>query len=80
MNGSKRREISFEMVVFQIEAGNILDVWEHPNLERYGDQRIFVIEFEEYVYLAPFVETEDEVFLKTIIRSRKATREYLNRG
>ncbi|MCH7520531.1 MAG: BrnT family toxin [Candidatus Marinimicrobia bacterium] len=74
------RGISFEIVVSQIEAGNILDILEHPNQDRYGDQRIFVIEFEEYAYLVPFVEDEDEVFLKTIIPSRKATRKYLTRG
>ena len=76
----KERGISFEVVVFQIEAGNILDILEHPDRVRYADQRIFVIEFEEYAYLVPFVETEDEVILKTIIPSRKATRKYLQRG
>ena len=30
-----------------------------------------------YVYLVPFVEDERTVFLKTIIPSRKATKEYL---
>ena len=74
------RGISFEIVVSQIEAGNILDILEHPNQDRYGDQGIFVIELEEYAYLVPFVEDEDEVFLKTIIPSRKATRKYLTRG
>ena len=74
------RGISFEIVVSQIEAGNILDILEHPNEDRYSEQRVFVIEFEEYAYLVPFVEDEDEVFLKTIIPSRKATRKYLTRG
>jgi hypothetical protein len=35
-----------------------------------------VIAIEDYVYLVPFVESEDQVFLKTIIPSRKATRRY----
>ena len=74
----RERGISFEIVVFQIEAGNILDILEHVHQERYSDQRIFVIDFEDYAYLVPFVEDEDEVFLKTIIPSRKATRKYLN--
>jgi hypothetical protein len=30
-----------------------------------------------YVYLVPFVEDEKLIFLKTIIPSRKATKEYL---
>ena len=76
----RERGISFEIVVSQIEAGNILDILEHPHQEWYSDQRIFVIEFEEYAYLVPFVEDEDEVFLKTIIPSPKATGKYLTRG
>jgi hypothetical protein len=71
------RAISFEDVVFHIMAGDILDTFEHPNQERYPGQRIHVIAIEEYVYLVPFVESDAEVFLKTIIPSRKATRDYL---
>jgi hypothetical protein len=32
---------------------------------------------EDYVYLVPFVEDEHTVFLKTIIPSRKATKQYI---
>jgi len=67
------RRISFEEVVYHIAAGGILDTLRHPNQERYPGRRIHVIEIEGYAYLVPFVETEDEVFLKTIIPSRKAT-------
>ncbi len=73
----KERNISFEDVVFHVSIGGILDTLEHPNQECYPGQRIHVIEMEGYVYLVPFVESEDEVFLKTIIPSRKATRVYL---
>jgi hypothetical protein len=68
----------FEDVVFHIERGDLLDILEHPNPERYGDQPIFVVRREDYVYLVPFVEDERTVFLKTIIPSRKATKEYLS--
>ena len=71
------RGVSFEDVVFHIMAGDILDTLDHPNQERYPGQQIHVIAIEEYVYLVPFVETEEEVFLKTIIPSRKATKSYL---
>lgn len=71
------RGISFEAVVFHIERGDLLDVVEHPNQEKYGGQRMFIIKIEDYAFLVPFVESEDEVFLKTIIPSRKATRKYL---
>ena len=71
------RDIAFEEIVFHIEKGYLLDVLEHPNPEKYPGQKFFVVQVEGYVYLVPFVESEDEVFLKTIIPSRKATRKYL---
>jgi hypothetical protein len=73
----KERGIGFEEIVFHIERGDLLDILEHPNPDRYAGQRIFVDRREDYVYLVPFVEDEDTVFLKTIIPSRKATKEYL---
>lgn len=71
------RGISFEEIVFHIERGDILDILEHPNQEKYRGQRIFVVNVSDYVYLVPFEETESEVVLKTIIPSRKATKRYL---
>ena len=71
------RNVSFEEVVFYFEQGKLLDIVEHPNQDKYPGQRIFVININEYAYLVPFTETDDEVFLKTIIPSRKATRDYL---
>jgi uncharacterized DUF497 family protein len=71
------RGISFEEIVLHIEKGFLLDVLEHPNQERYPNQKIFVVQAETYAYLVPFVEDEKEIFLKTIIPSRKATRKYL---
>ena len=68
--------IGFEDVVFH-ERGDLLDILEHPNPDRYAGQRIFVVRREDYVYLVPFVDDEHTVFLKTIIPSRKATKEYL---
>ena len=81
-NSSLRAErgVSFEDVVFHIMAGDILDTVSHPNQKRYPGQQIHVIAIEEYVYLVPFVETDEEVFLKTIIPSRKATKSYLGEG
>jgi uncharacterized DUF497 family protein len=71
------RNVSFEEVVFHIERGQLLDIVEHPNQEKYKGQRIFIVNINDYAYLVPFVETEREVFLKTIIPSRKATKKYL---
>jgi len=73
----QERGISFEEIVFHIENGDMLDLLENPNRERYPNQRVFIVNVEGYAYLVPFVEDELEVFLKTIIPSRKATRLYL---
>jgi uncharacterized DUF497 family protein len=70
------RNISFEEVVFHIEQGDEVDVFEHPNQERYPGQRISVVLIEGYAYLVPYVESETAIFLKTIIPSRKATKKY----
>jgi uncharacterized DUF497 family protein len=72
----QERGVSFEDVVLNIQLGNEIDVFEHPNQERYPGQKISVVLIEGYAYLVPFVETDDEIFLKTIIPSRKATRHY----
>ena len=71
------RGIGFEDIVFHIARGDALDILEYPNQERYGGQRIFVVQREDYVFLVPFVEDERLIFLKTIIPSRKATKQYL---
>ncbi len=73
----RERGITFEEIVFHIERGDVLDILEHPNQRRYAGQRIFIVEVEAYAYVVPFVESETEVFLKTIIPSRKATKKYL---
>lgn len=74
------RNISFEEVVFSIERGYLLDILEHSNKKKYQGQMIFVVQIEEYAYLVPFVEEENQIFLKTIIPSRKATKLYLKGG
>ena len=80
------RQVCFEDVVismrstYSVEMGFLLDVLEHPNQEKYKGQKIFVVWIDDYIYLVPFVESDDEVFLKTIIPSRKATRKYLKGG
>ena len=63
-------------MVFEISAGNELAVLEHPNQDKYPGQRISMVQVDDYVYALPFVETEMEIFLKTIIPSRKAKRQY----
>jgi hypothetical protein len=73
----RERGISFEAVVYFIEKGQVLDDIEHPNKEKYGNQNIFIVNINDYVYLVPYLESENEIFLKTIIPSRRATKKYL---
>ncbi len=71
------RGISFEDIVFYLQQDNLLDDIEHPNSEKYPNQRVFVINIDDYIYLVPYVENKKEIFLKTVIPSRKATKLYL---
>ena len=73
----KERGISFEDVVYYLRQGEILDDVEHPNHDKYPGQRIFVLNIDKYIHLVPYVESKEEIFLKTIIPSRKATKAYL---
>lgn len=75
-----QRHISFEEIVLAIEADGLLDELRHPNSEKYPNQSVLVVALDDYVYLVPYVEESDYYFLKTVIPSRKATRDYLLRS
>lgn len=77
---SAERGISFERIVVAIESGGLVDILAHPNQAKYPRQRVLVVSCDDYAYLVPFVEEDDYFFLKTVIPSRKATRDYLNQG
>ena len=72
----KERGKSFEEVIFFIENGGLLDEIAHPNKTTYPNQRMFIVAIDGYVYVIPFVEDDSEIFLKTIIPSRKFTKRY----
>lgn len=72
----KERGVGFEDMLEAIAGGNLLDVLEHPNRRRYGAQQLFVVGWRGYVYLVPFVESDEKIFLKTIIPSRKMNKQY----
>lgn len=74
------RGVSFESMVVAVESGGLLDILSHPAQAKYPRQRILVIACDSYAYLVPFVEEDDYFFLKTIVPSLKATRDYLNLG
>ena len=75
----RERGVSFEQVVLCIEKGKLLDIIEHPNQEKYKGQWCYVVDLENYVFIVPYVESEESFFLKTIFPSRKYTRMYLHR-
>jgi len=75
----ENRAICFEDILFYIEKGFLLDDIIHPNQEKYSSQRMLVVNIEDYIYLVPYAETKEEIFLKTIIPSRRATKKYLEK-
>ena len=68
-------------MILSIENGYLLDDIEHPNKDKYQNQNIFIIlvQIKNYVYLVPYVEEEDYIFLNTIIPSRQMNKKY-NKG
>ena len=71
------RGVCFEQVVIFMEREDVLETIEHPNQDRYPGQKIATVRIEDYVYLVPYVQNSDEIFLKTILPSRKATNKYM---
>ena len=71
-----QRGLSFEMVLEKIEAKEVLSKREHPDKKRYPHQFVFILELEGYICYVPFVENEEEIFLKTIIPSRKLHKQF----
>ncbi len=72
------RGISFEEITFAIGNGGLLDEIKHHDQTKYPNQRIFIVEYNGYAYLVPYVSDDERYFLKTIYPSRKAAKKYLN--
>lgn len=70
------RKISFEEVVFHLSQGDVWKIADHPDQKNYPRQKIYFVIIEDYIYLVPHIVEKEGIFLKTIIPSRKATREY----
>jgi uncharacterized DUF497 family protein len=70
------RGVCFEQVVILMEREDVLETIEHPNQNKYPGQKIATVMIDDYAYLVPYVQKSDEIFLKTIIPSRKATNKY----
>ena len=72
----KERGISFEQIIFHLSQGDIWKVADHPDQIRYPGQKIYFVLVDGYIYLVPHIKEKDQVYLKTIIPSRKATKDY----
>ena len=75
----QERGIGFEDIVFHVASGDLLSVSDHPNFQKYPNQKIMYVMVDDYVYLVPYVEEGNRKFLKTIIPSRRATKEFNQR-
>lgn len=73
------RGVSFEEIVTHILQGDLLQIEDHPNQERYPGQKYFIVRINDYAYVVPFVEKDNDAFLKTIYPSRRATRQFIRR-
>ncbi len=73
----EERGFSFEDAAYYLLNGGLIDDVKHPNQNRYPNQRVFVVDVDGYAFLVPYVESEEYIFLKTVIPSRKATKQYL---
>ena len=73
----RERGISFEEIAFLIESGHIIGIEKNPG---HSNQKIYVLEIENYAFIVPFVENDKEIFLKTAFPSRKYTKRYRLKG
>ena len=67
------RGISFEEIAYLIESGQIVGIEENPGRP---NQKIYILEIDDYAVIVPFVETDNEIFLKTAFPSRKYSKRY----
>lgn len=74
----KERGVSFEQVIFHLSRGDVWKVGDHPDQKKYPGQKIYFVIMDDYIYMVPYIVQKDEIFLKTIIPSRKATKDFRN--
>lgn len=72
----EERNISFEQIVYHLSQGDVWKIADHPDQNNYPEQKIYFVIVKDYIYLVPHVVTQEHVFLKTIVPSRKATKLY----
>ena len=73
----KTRKISFKDIIRAINNNKVIRVINHPNKKKFPNQKMYLIHINDYIYTVPYVDTKEEIFLKTIYKSRKYTKKYL---
>ena len=73
----RERGITFEEIAYLIESGRIIGIEENPGR---SNQKMYILEIENYAVIVPFVENDKEIFLKTALPSRKYTKRYGLKG
>jgi len=67
----RERGIAFEEIAYLIESEQIIGIEENPG---HPNQKMYILEIENYAILVPFVESDKEIFLKTAFPRRKYTK------
>lgn len=73
----KTRGVDFYEIIRAIKRGKILKILIHPNKQKYPKQKFFLVKLKKYIFVVPFVEENDYIFLKTIYPSRKYTKKII---
>ena len=66
----RTRGVSFEEIIEAVLIG----AREHPTRP---NQNIFLFELNGYIWIVPYVQRGDEIFLKTLYPSRKFTKKWM---
>lgn len=69
----RERGISFEEIAYLIESGQIIGIKENSGRP---NQKLYILEIDNYAVVVPSIESETEIFLKTAFPSRKYAKIY----
>ena len=65
------RGVTFPMVIEAIAEKGVLLNFDHPNQQKYPNQKVLVVNFNNYACCVPYEIQGDTWFLKTIYPSRR---------
>lgn len=75
----KTRGVNFDDVSQAIKNKTFIIDTEHHNKQKHPNQRAFIIEIKNYIYVVPYVQDKlrGVKFLKTVYPSSRLTKKYL---